>query len=413
MATVTSFTKERMEEIEDTSIVDGNVVGDSLILEQRDGTTINAGNVRGPEGTPGPAGSPSLQTKKLLLPAVLLRTIGPRVSYSNFPTIAAKPFSASWSPDGKHIAWALKDSPFINIYRFNGRGFVKLSDPTFLPPSKAWDIAWSPDGKYISVVSDTTPYLTVYSFNGTSLVKISTPTPPENSRGVSWSKDGRFMSVVHNGTNAIYVTTYSFDNETFTPIADVPGSLGGTAYCVDWSPSGRYLAVGRSLSPNVLVFSFDGTNFTQLSDPDVDAVGRVNRLEWSHDEKYLAAAHQSSPYLSLYNFDGATLTKTTDPAVLPADDCVYLSWSPDCKFLSVMSAELASDENLTTYKLINGVLHKMPRTIEAQGSGTLVKWAPNGKSVATGHNTGTLAKVYDTFAKHVTDGSYTTAWEIT
>lgn len=53
MATVTSLTAARMEAIEAASIVDGNVVGDNLILTRFDTTTIDAGSVRGPTGSPG------------------------------------------------------------------------------------------------------------------------------------------------------------------------------------------------------------------------------------------------------------------------------------------------------------------------------------------------------------------------
>lgn len=56
MATVTGFTADRMLEIEDTTVVDGEVVGDNLILYQRDGTPIDAGDVRGPTGATGGGG---------------------------------------------------------------------------------------------------------------------------------------------------------------------------------------------------------------------------------------------------------------------------------------------------------------------------------------------------------------------
>ena len=56
MATVTGLTAERMLAIEAASVVDGDVVGDNLILTQHGGTQINAGNVRGPQGAPGPVG---------------------------------------------------------------------------------------------------------------------------------------------------------------------------------------------------------------------------------------------------------------------------------------------------------------------------------------------------------------------
>jgi hypothetical protein len=56
--TVTVFTAGRMQEIEDTTIVDGDVVGDNLHLTTRAGTVIDAGNVRGPQGIQGPQGGP-------------------------------------------------------------------------------------------------------------------------------------------------------------------------------------------------------------------------------------------------------------------------------------------------------------------------------------------------------------------
>jgi len=53
MAEVTGFTAERMLVIENTTVVDGEVQGDNLILMTREGTPIDAGNVRGPTGFPG------------------------------------------------------------------------------------------------------------------------------------------------------------------------------------------------------------------------------------------------------------------------------------------------------------------------------------------------------------------------
>lgn len=57
MATITGLTAARMLEIEAASVVDGDIVGDDLFLTRKDGTPINAGNVRGPAGPEGPRGS--------------------------------------------------------------------------------------------------------------------------------------------------------------------------------------------------------------------------------------------------------------------------------------------------------------------------------------------------------------------
>jgi microcystin-dependent protein len=60
MATITGLTAERMQEIEDASIIDGEIVDGNLILTKHDGTTINAGPVIGPPGPTGPVGPASV-----------------------------------------------------------------------------------------------------------------------------------------------------------------------------------------------------------------------------------------------------------------------------------------------------------------------------------------------------------------
>lgn len=51
MATVTGYTAAYTESQLDETIVDASLVGDNLVLEQRDGSTIDVGSVRGPAGT--------------------------------------------------------------------------------------------------------------------------------------------------------------------------------------------------------------------------------------------------------------------------------------------------------------------------------------------------------------------------
>lgn len=60
MATITGLTAARMLEIEDASIIDGEIVSGHLILTKHDGTTIDAGPVVGPPGPTGPTGPASI-----------------------------------------------------------------------------------------------------------------------------------------------------------------------------------------------------------------------------------------------------------------------------------------------------------------------------------------------------------------
>lgn len=50
---VTGLTADRMKAIEAASVIKGAIVGDELILTRQDGSTIDAGNVRGPKGDTG------------------------------------------------------------------------------------------------------------------------------------------------------------------------------------------------------------------------------------------------------------------------------------------------------------------------------------------------------------------------
>lgn len=60
MAEVTAYTADKTEELMNEQIISGAVVGDNLILERRDTSTFNAGNVRGSQGDVGPAGATSI-----------------------------------------------------------------------------------------------------------------------------------------------------------------------------------------------------------------------------------------------------------------------------------------------------------------------------------------------------------------
>lgn len=72
MATVTGLTAARMKEIEDASVVDGEVRSGNLILTKHDGNEINAGSVIGPAGPQGPQGLSAIPGEVKLWPADIL-----------------------------------------------------------------------------------------------------------------------------------------------------------------------------------------------------------------------------------------------------------------------------------------------------------------------------------------------------
>lgn len=69
--TVTGLTKDRMITMENNTVIDGNIVGNNLHLITRGGATIDAGNVRGPTGATGAAGSGHIICTSTTRPALV------------------------------------------------------------------------------------------------------------------------------------------------------------------------------------------------------------------------------------------------------------------------------------------------------------------------------------------------------
>jgi hypothetical protein len=100
MATVTGLTAERMLEIEAASVVDGDVSGNDLLLTRKDGSVINAGNVRGVPGPEGPMGSAlDVVTAQPVLDIGIINQIraGRQLSLADFTGIGLNDVRALWN----------------------------------------------------------------------------------------------------------------------------------------------------------------------------------------------------------------------------------------------------------------------------------------------------------------------------
>jgi hypothetical protein len=149
MATVTGFTAERMLEIENSTVVDGNVVGNNLILLTRDGTQIDAGNVRGPQGVqgvPGPVQSINDQTGSVYSPRF----------FTNKTAL-----DAGWgtAPDGAQAYTTADETNWVR-----DQGLWKIAPPHRVFANKAAiDSEWAtaPDGATAYTTTDQTGWYRV------------------------------------------------------------------------------------------------------------------------------------------------------------------------------------------------------------------------------------------------------------
>jgi hypothetical protein len=109
MATVTAFTASRSLAIENKRVDSAAIVGDDLILTRKDGTTLNAGNVRGPQGDQGIQGvpGPSLPSGAIIAgpwesdPSGYLILDGRTLTAATYPNVAAA--YPSWVSGGNLV----------------------------------------------------------------------------------------------------------------------------------------------------------------------------------------------------------------------------------------------------------------------------------------------------------------------
>ena len=125
-------------------------------------------------------------------------------------------------------------------------------------------------------------------------------------------------------------------------------SAGGPARAIDFSNDGRWMAVGISQSPYVVIYRISGDTFTPMPNPSVLPAGIVNGVDFSSDSRILAIANQGSPFQTIYKIDGDNFNRIS-PDVNPYSEALCVRASS--KLLAIGSQHSASLDMLRVYKI--------------------------------------------------------------
>jgi len=237
--------------------------------------------------------------------------------------------------------------------------------------------------------------------SSTDFSKLANPAslPANIGYATDFSPDGKYLAVGHSVSP--YITIYEIDSatNTFTKLSNPASLPTGTAQGAAFSPDGNYLSVAHSSLPLITIYEIDSaTNtFTKLSDPASLPPSATFGAAFSPDSQYMSVSHGGSPYITIYKIDSATntFTKLSDPASLPPTNTLGAAFSPDGKYLSTVHG---TSPFVTIYEIDSGTdtFTKLtnPSNLPA-GTGWGTAFSPDSQYMSVAHNTSPYVTIYE------------------
>ena len=196
-----------------------------------------------------------------------------------------------WSPDGKWIAYLIRDndSYAYDLYLINesGNDSRKINGNVNIAPFRT-TISWAPDSKSLVTVCviDGNNDICVFSIDGTAPVRLTSSA--SDDRHPRWSPDGRSIAFVsrQNINGAPYEDFYTFnvDDQSIKKLTDFPPFTGDAMDFTpppSWSPDGDYLAIvsqqGISNRQAILLINLNNNEIIQLT-PELGFI--IESFDW-------------------------------------------------------------------------------------------------------------------------------------
>ncbi len=204
---------------------------------------------------------------------------------------------------------------------------------------------------------------------------------------LNWSPDGRYLAVggvTPDSGNEIQI--YSFNSSALTLVTS--RDYGSYVHSVNWSPDGRYLAVGGQ-SPisedEIQIYSFNGSALTLVTSQNYG--DQLRCTIWSPDGRYLAVggyAPISGDEIQIYSFNGSALTLVTSQNY--GGNAVSVSWSSDGRYLAVGGNGPDSGDEIQIYNF-NGSALTLVTSRDYGNWVVSINWSPDGRYLAVGGET--------------------------
>jgi len=238
-----------------------------------------------------------------------------RVARDDYDETPAAP--PVWSPDGRWLAVAFRE---VYAVRADGRRRIRVTReaPTFVLPFQD-DASWSPDGKRVAYVSE--------KYEPADLDLYSIPAAGGRTRTLTknffdeaaptWSPDGTTLAFTQ-GRNRVGLLEPGGRRRVLANGRDP-----------SWSPRGAQIAFERA--GDIYLMSRDGSNVRAVTSGQAADTGPT----WSPDGLRIAFARETAEYKDIWSVaaDGSDLERLTE-VHRGLDRCVVVlasspAWSPD------------------------------------------------------------------------------------
>lgn len=282
--------------------------------------------------------------------------------------------SASWSPDGRAIAYSFGNSVYVTTD--DGKTQHLLHQFAIVPQ----ELRWSPDGKRILIQLRDTAWnstfweITLSRRDGDTATDLTPLNVPGGNYDVSSLLDGRDDAFVANDR-----TIFLLHRETLPWGAGFilkklrTGLTAVNSLAVD-TAAGKLYGLKNSGPRDELVWFDRGSHQFRPFLPGVSA----KDVDFSRDGWRIAYVKDPENTLWVSAANGSGAKQIPTPKMF---DVELPRWSPDRRAIAFMGKRFGSPYRIYIWSAVSGVLQEASHGTDNQGAPT---WSPDGKSLVYG-----------------------------
>ncbi|MFH1254698.1 MAG: beta-propeller fold lactonase family protein [bacterium] len=197
----------------------------------------------------------------------------------------------------------------------------------------------------------------------------------------------RFTKGVINFNNKCFIKSNSALNFPEAYFADTfqYAQTGNLPICVDYSPTGSYVAIVNQVSNTLQIF--DSATLTQIGSDVITGSAPVS-VSWSNTSTQIAVANSGDDTVKVYNFNGSgTPTLSASASTSSQPSCV--AWSP---YGSAIAVTNAGADTLQIFK--SDTLAQIGSNATTGSNPSSVSWAPGDRLLAVTNSTSNTLQIF-------------------